>query len=659
MDSSPTATAPSQTEPAKKGRPFAVLLPQILALLVVLMPAAGAFWLVHEYVVNTPHYDDLTFLEDWIKFKKGGADGLTVGDLFSVHLEHRVTVPRLMALGAHLLVRSDLRWHNIMTLVLLLGVLWNLMVIWRRSTGETLRSSWFPLLLISSVLFCAVQWQTLLWPILFEIVVPIYAFTLMLRLWTSSMNPWTALPLSLLLAGICILSFGNGPIVLLLIPLCIVFQRPDLDVGTRRKLLLAWLVCAAIGLALHFTDFHNAAPVQFAYGYDDKMTAADTIKAFILSPKLTAMDKVMKAFDFTMAVLGGHLCRGLNMSNLVAAQWLGLFSVALFAAAVIWLFVRRQNRELLKNAAPWIMLGLYSIGTAVLIMLGRAARTISGTIAILPRYMTHSVPLTLALIALFWILGHRLTPRWRTRGGVMGGAFLLLMGVEWIYGAQRMELWQQARLQGKALLMFSNVFAPHGYLGQVSGDGEYGAGVMKDLDDIGQSPVPLLKSRLLSQFHVSSHTLFHRQGGFETLNLTDKGGLEAHGFAEITGQRAADLILFTTKNSQGEDEIFGLESLERFPFDWNSATAKDNDWCSQPTVKADYYARWEGPVNLFQNKLPPAGAKISAWALDVEKNYVYAIQDHRTAQDPQPPLPKRPTDGELNHDDDAAFVRTH
>ena len=115
MDSNSTATAPapspdstghpvpSLTEPAQRRRTFTGLLPHLLALLVVLAPAAGAFWLVHEYVVNTPHYDDFTFLEDWIKFKQGT---LSVGDLFSVHLEHRVTVPRLLALGAHVLGRN-------------------------------------------------------------------------------------------------------------------------------------------------------------------------------------------------------------------------------------------------------------------------------------------------------------------------------------------------------------------------------------------------------------------------------------------------------------------------------------------------------------------------------------------------------------------------
>jgi hypothetical protein len=637
MDSSPTTTAASPFS-----APSAGVLYRIFALVVVLLPAALAVYLVQQNVVNTPHYDDFTFLEDWLKYKHGT---LTWADLFSVHLEHRVTVPRMLAVGLHILGGSDLRWQNGLTLVMLLLTLWNIIVIWRRTTGKTVAGSWFPLLLMSSTLFCAVQWQMLLWPILFEITVPLFCITLMVRLWAGRMKAWTALGWTLLLCGICMLCFANGPVVLCLPIFCLWLQRPEMDPKQRWLLLAVWFFAAIVAVYLYFfTNYHNAVPSQFAYWYNDKMTAADTIKAFIDDPKLSVWGKLEKAFDFIMAGLGTHLSRGLHWNNLYLAQAMGAISVVLFAAAIIWMLKKWTDADLRRKLGPWIVLGLYSGGTATFIMLGRVGRTVSGTMAITPRYMTHAVPLTLALIALVWILGHRLAPRWRLFGAAIGGMFLTLSCVEWIYGAQRMELWQNARLQGRGLIMFSKVFSPYEYLGQVSGDGEYGSEVIKELDKVGQSPVPLLENRLLSQFHVSSKTLFYRQGQFQSLNLTKEGGLEAHGFAELPAQRPADLILFTTKNPAGEEEIFGLTFLVRFPMYWNSATLKDDDWLSMPAMTAEYYARWEGPVYLYQKTLPPAGAPIKTWALDVEKRYVYAIRDVRTSSDPQPPLPPKPKD---------------
>lgn len=646
MDSSPTTTAaspiPASSASPRAGLPATARVPQILALLVILLPAALMFYLVQQNVVNTPHYDDFTFLEDWLKYKQGT---LTWSDLFSVHLEHRVTVPRMLAVGLHILGGSDLRWQNGFTLLMLLGTLWNIVVIWRRTTGATISGSWFPLLLMSSTLFCAVQWQMLLWPILFEITVPLFCITLMARIWAGRMNAWAALGWTLLLCAICMLCFANGPVVLCLPIFCLWLQRPEMDNKLRWTLLGVWFAAAALAVYLYFfTNYHNAVPSQFAYWYDDKMTAADTIKAFLNDPKLSTWGKVEKAFNFVMAALGSHLSRGLHWNNLFLAQWMGMISVALFAAAVAWMLKKWTDADLRRKLGPWIVLGLYSGGTATFIMLGRVGRTVSGTMAITPRYMTHAVPLTIALIALVWILGHRLAPRWRLLGAGIGGMFLMLSCVEWVYGSQRMELWQNARLQGRALIMFAKVFEPYAYLGQVSGVGDYGAEVIKELDQVGQSPVPLLDNRLLSQFHVSSKTLFYRQGQFQTLNLTKEGGLEAHGFAELPAQRPADLILFTTKNSAGQEEIFGLTYLVRFPMYWNGATLKDDDWLSMPPMTAEYYARWEGPVYLYKNQLPPTGAPIKTWALDVEKRYVYAIRDVRTSPDPQPPLPPTPKD---------------
>src|SRR5205085_1497006 len=111
-----------------------------------------------------------------------------------------------------------LRWQNGCTLLLLLGTYWNLLAIWRHTTGATLRSSWLPLLLMSFVLFCSVQWAALLWPILFEIFVPLFCLTLMLRIWLSRVNPWLALGISVVLCVTAMLSFANGPLLWVLLP---------------------------------------------------------------------------------------------------------------------------------------------------------------------------------------------------------------------------------------------------------------------------------------------------------------------------------------------------------------------------------------------------------------------------------------------------------
>mgnify|MGYP001335331014 CR=1 FL=1 len=92
---------------------------RLAVLLLTLVPFAVMARLIHVYAVDTPFNDDWTFLEDWMKWKQGL---LSVGDLFTAHMEHRVTVARALALLGHWIGGSDLRWQNAYTVLLLLGM---------------------------------------------------------------------------------------------------------------------------------------------------------------------------------------------------------------------------------------------------------------------------------------------------------------------------------------------------------------------------------------------------------------------------------------------------------------------------------------------------------------------------------------------------------
>ena len=509
------------------------VLLNLLVLLVILTPAFRAVWDVSENTVNSPHYDDFTFTEDWLKYKEGT---LTLGDLFSMHMEHRVTLPRMMAIAAHILGGSDIRWQNVYTLLLLFGMLWNLVVIWRRTTGATLRESWLPLLLMSSVLFCAIQWQPIMWAILFEAYVPIFAFTVILRIGTTRMNPWVGLVCNALLCVAAMLSFGNGLITWMLAPFSMWFQRPDLSVRTRGSLLGAWVVVAATALALHFCNYHNSVQPQFAYGADKQMNAMDSIK-HSLGNDYTAF--VVKAASFTAGVLGGHLSRGLHMQNIVLAQVMGGISIVLLLLGLGWMLKNFRDTELFPKVMPWALLGLFALGTAMLIMLGRVGLTRSGSGAILPRYTCHAVPLTLALIALAWIWGRRLLPRLpalRTLGLLTAGGLLVLSGIEWVYGELRMELWFNARMQGKALMTFAEVIPDKSILGQIAGDGGYCADILQRLGKVHAAPFPLLKDLRLDNFRISSKkVLKHRLAGFDELHETKSAGTENPQQAQAPG----------------------------------------------------------------------------------------------------------------------------
>jgi hypothetical protein len=116
-------------------------LPTLALAFLVGLPGLILALLVYENAVDTPFFDDFTFLEDWIKYKNGT---LHFGDLFTAHMEHRVVLPRFIALGLHLILGRDLRWQNVTTLLLLWGTAWNVIRIFGKTTGSSVRSAWTP-----------------------------------------------------------------------------------------------------------------------------------------------------------------------------------------------------------------------------------------------------------------------------------------------------------------------------------------------------------------------------------------------------------------------------------------------------------------------------------------------------------------------------------
>lgn len=596
-----------------------------LTLALLLIPFLLACWFVKIYAVDTPFNDDFTFAEDWVKYKN---HALAFGDFFTAHMEHRVAVPRMIAVGLHLVFGHDLRWQNFMTLALLLGTGWNILVIWKRTCQASVPASWLPLLLISSLLFCAIQWQALLWPIMFEVFVPIFCFTLALRLWVSSVNHWVVLAISALCAVAGTLSFGNGVLSWVLLPITMLIARSGLDRRTKWLLFIVWMAMAAVTLGLYTHNLRNAAPAQFAYGQGSEETVGHDFKYFLLN--------FDKALSFASALLGCHLSRGLHLQNIEAAEMIGGISLSLFSLVLVYLFIHRRDKALLLSAAPWVTLGLYSIGTAMLITMARLWLTRSNALAITGRYVCHPIPLTIALIALLFMVGRRWQvkhPSVSTAGAVLGGTLLMLIGTQWVYGVRMMELWAESRLQGKALILFAKVMPNTDYLASVAGEGAYAGKVIAEMHEAGSLRTGLLSGADLNQFRVSKFTLTPKQAIFKGLRRNTEGEFEAEGYSEIPGKRPADLVIFTHRTKPGEYKMFAFGTLMALPRYIQDTTYRDNEFMATIPLNAQLTSRWDGHINVIS--MPPEKSDIDAWALDVEKMTVYRILDDRIQAHPK------------------------
>jgi len=595
------------------------LVRRLVVLLLTLVPFAAMARLIHVYAVDTPFNDDWTFLEDWMKWKQGL---LSVGDLFSAHMEHRVTVARALALLGHWIGGSDLRWQNAYTILLLLGMGWNLVAVLRRTSGRTFEQSWLPLLLMSAALFCSIQWQGLLWPILFEAYIPVFSLTLCLRIWLSELKPWPAMACSMLAVLAGMWSFGNGIISWVLVPALFWLCRADLSLRQRWQLTGVWFACAAVAGVLYSMNFGNAAPSQFSYGQGSEVTAGHSVMEFLRH--------LSGAPRFITALLGSHLSRGLHLDNLEVAEAAGWLSLAVFGIALVELWRGRKDAAWVRTLVPWLLLGLFSIGTAVLIAAGRLWLSKSGTLAITVRYVSHAIPLTVALIALMWIIGRRWaerSPALRLPGGVAVGALFMLLLSQWVYGAQHMRLWQESRLQGRALLLFAKLLPTADALGPVAADGAYCQKLALEMDKLDMMSPSLMDSLKLSRFKVIREDLPQQRARFDELLVKSDGTMLATGYSELPSGRPADLVLFTTRNGSSQETIFAMGVLESVPRYLYYSTKRDREFLAIPSYTPQWTARWLGPLTVFS--VPKKDAEIDAWALDVDKMRVYRIADDR------------------------------
>ena len=590
-----------------------------VAITLALIPIITTGLLLREYLVDTPFSDDWTFIEDWIKQKSGT---LAFGDLFTAHMEHRVTVARMLALLGHAIGGGDLRWQNVYTFLILIGTWWNAVRILQKTGRSSIGSLAGPMFLFSLVLFCTIQWQGLLWPILFEAYIPVFMLTIAIRVWMSEMKLVYAWIISAVCTLVAMWSFGNGILMLGLVPLLFWGLREELNKAQRIRLSWTWGVFAVTAMGLYVINFDNAAAPQFAYGQGAHTTVGHSLSVFV--------QKLPFAPEFVTGLLGSHLSRGLHVDNFWMAVVAGSISVAIYAALSWLMWKNRLQPGWVARLSPWLVLGAFSIGTAVLVAMGRLWVSKTPVVAVTIRYVSHAIPLTVALIGgIFVVLWHypAVTERLRRSVTLVLGAFVLLVATQWAYGWRHMGLWKECRLQGQALLLFTKLYRDPSPLGAVGGDAGYTLRLALEMDKLGIMHPDLLQTRDLAQFKKKGRKLAREEAALLDLKKMPDGTWMAQGYSALPSGRGADLVLFTMKNTKGGEDIVGLGTLEAIPRYQYYTTKRDREYEATPLLTPKWTSRWSGPVNV----LAEVGvlARVQAWALDVERMELHQIQDCR------------------------------
>ena len=123
--------------------------------LLVLLPLLGSLLLVRKNSVDQRFLDDWAWAKDVVKFKTGTPEGGTslMHDLFSVHLEHRPTVPRILTMLVTVAAKGDVQPQLALTFLFVCVSFASLCWLWLRGGRSTVRDAWLPLFLASAIMF--------------------------------------------------------------------------------------------------------------------------------------------------------------------------------------------------------------------------------------------------------------------------------------------------------------------------------------------------------------------------------------------------------------------------------------------------------------------------------------------------------------------------
>jgi hypothetical protein len=473
------------------------------------LPAFFLFGDIRRTAVNVPFMDDWQFVPLLEKAKNGT---LAFQELWAPHDEHRLLLPRIIIIAAMFASRGDYRVQ-------------------------------------CCISFLAVE------------IISLCFLWLLVRLNGERFGRRSAL------AGNYRFFQGN---LVWVVTLPVIFFAPGiLEEGARRKFAVSWIVLGllAVGLYFHGLDHNSAAPA-YAYGHEGVPPTFSTFQQLRERPGQTLLQMGL----FIVGMFGNAVGRGFPVfDNLMLVRRAGELVLLI---ALAGLYAAWRKGVLRGRALPWACLLLFAFLTAAFVCIGRVWRGEYQPLT--TRYTTFGAFCVVAVVMIVASVlfgetketnmsAKRTAPfpasgkidwdqalKWAL--GALVGIFLTVQWVNWRYGTNLMEEWNMARWRSRASLhlMGSGLYAPeleYRYLGGIREIFDEGA---QTLEKLGMLNPPRATDLRLSKLGQDGGTFNSYRGQFERMDRLDSGGWHVSGYAVCHDNRPPDLILFCTRNENGE-----------------------------------------------------------------------------------------------------------
>jgi hypothetical protein len=572
----------------------------ILIWLVALIPMVHLSNLVRQYAVEVPTLDDWEMAPLIVHAHTGQ---LTFAEIFEQQQEARTVLPKLLFVLLAAGGRWDVRDMMLLSVVCCWLTAAGIFVLLRRS-GLNLAAIAICFWLIVITIFSNAQFELWIFASGFPSFLP--AFFIVTALVGVGTNLSTAWKFAIC-GGLAIASsftLANGLLAWGLTFPVLLLTR---SIPRWRSWLSAWgVVCGLCAFA-------------YFWGYEKPSYHPD------FAPSVSPLTYV----HFILEFLGGGVAYSLKNSPDLAATIFGAVQLLLFVAALIYCARRIRDRTLMAQTIPWFALGCYSLGSAVLAALGRVAY--GPPYALASRYVTFSIYLTIAVIALTGIIGRELA-RKISPGGLRPSVVVACATLILVYvvpfavcaGNTRFffRAWSAKDRLAHAAVLFLPVIDTSEQIKKTTypGDAQPVIDRSEALDRLRLLRPPLLRTTHLGDLSHENAGSKNASGSCENVALSGEV-IRAAGWAVLNRQgRPADGVAVAYQTSDQGWTLFALSNA----FEMRPDIVKRFRTMEQ---------LWSGWTATFPKSAVPAGAKLSFWAVDADAPFLYRLKD------PALPLP--------------------
>ncbi len=562
---------------------------------------------------------DVLCFDDWenVPLLKKWHDGTwTLADFWSLQIQHRPVLPRVIVIALAFLFDGDNRAPQCFSFLLsaLVAVLFVLLL--RRTIGP---SRWLKPLAFAGncLIFSPVLFQNFFWSTLFWMTMPLpFAIGMLLVLHSRWSLP-ARMAAAVLMAVAATFSFSHG-LVLWPVLACYVLLQPEIG-PLRTRLALAGITAAvaAAVIAAYFHDFRNMS--HHAY----ELAVGESALGHTVS--LADWENFSRVIRFACGLIGNGLARSAFHSHdlLDRSQIAGGILLASLIACGLACIFTAPGRRTWSKTLPWLALAAYGTGMALAVAIGRAH--LGEHRCTVPRYFAGTMFVTISVMVAAFILLREATAQgrmpaiWNQRARYLGvGAVTMLITMQWPlweYGLHLAKVWNNARHQAKGLLAFINhpELTPWS-INTLDNNDAFTREQARTLGELGLLRVKLVETPKVSEFKRDGGKLLP---GKADCDLVEKHGdqIVLRGHARFGPERPADLVLIT-----GEDQETIIALGVPRPRPMFRLFNVDYEFTNFLDVPLDDTCLWEARIPVA--KLPRDVKSLYLLALDSERGRV-------------------------------------